>query len=595
MTGPDGAAAVTRRGVLTLGLTGALAGCGLRTDPTIRPGLDIDAPADEGLTYVPPGPQPGDGPEQVVRGFMRAGATTGEQLDVARSFLTPEAGQAWLPDSQTVVYGSSAPQVKPLGKDRYQVSLRVVARIDADARYIVSPPYDGATFDFGLRREDGRWLIDRVQDGFGRVLHEVAVSRMYRSYSVHYPAIGWNALVGDLRWIPQDQQSTRITRAQLGAVPDYLKGAAQTDARARLTVDAVPVTDGVAQVDLAPDTVSTDSTVRKQLAAQLVTTLMQLPEVSEVAISIGGSPLDLPGVEPPLNAPSQLGFVDPRPTEPKVLARVGQRLLPVDDGELASIAVSDLGERSSPFEPVREDWGRLALSPNAKEVAGISDEGTEIARWRDDGTVVPVPTFATEMTRPGYDYGGVLWVGGQGLGTQRGTSVWAINAAADVTDERASAPTGLATPWLEDRVVQALAISPEGSRLAAVSAPPQGGASVLEVTGIARSANGLPTAISRSPLQVAARLIEVRDLVWVGATTLAVIGREDKQRGVSPYLVDVGGALTPLEPRGGAVEVTTAGGARDIVLSDGKGRSWIRVGARWQLLSGVDSVVVAGT
>lgn len=591
---PSRAKGVTRRGALQLALVGGLAGCGLSTDPTVRPGLDIDAPAEEGLTYVPPGPQDGDGPEETVRGFMRAGATTGAQLEVARSFLTTEAGQAWLPDAQTVVYGGTTPKIRRIGKDRYQADIRVIARIDADSRYIVSPPYDGATFEFGLRRDGDGWLIDRLQDGFGRVLHKDAVGRMYRLYSVHYPAIGWNALVSDLRWIPQDQQTTRLTRAQLGRLPDYLRGAAQTDGRARLTVDAVPVVEGVAQVDLAPETVRPDATVRKQLAAQLVATLRQLPEVSEVSILLGGSALELPGIDAPLVEPEQLGFADPHASRPQVLVRVGTRLLPVAGRQLSSVSVSDLDSGSAGFAPVLRSWRRLALSPDAKEVAGVSGEATEIARWRADGTVHPVPTFATDLTRPVYDYGGVLWVAGQGVGTQDGTSVWAINAAADIHDERASAPTGLATPWLEDRLVQSLAVSPEGSRIAVVSVPPGGGSSILEVAGVARSANGLPTSFSRSTLRVAARLVVIRDVVWVGSTTLAVIGREDKERALRPYLVEVGGEITRLPQQRGAVEVTSAGGKREIVLGDGKRRVWTRTGARWQLLSTIEGVVVAG-
>lgn len=597
MTGPDrpgGAAGwrLTRRGLLGLGALGGLAGCGLEADQTIRPGLDIDAEP-RVVRYLPPGPQAGDGPMETIRGFMRAGKATGPELRVPREFLTDEAADAWLPDSQTVVY-SGTPAISELGDGRYRVTLRVSARIDSDARYTVGAPYDSATFDFGLTRIEGSWRIGELQQGFGRVVPSYEVSRMYRAYPVHYPAVVWNRLVADLRWIPVDQQATRLTRAQLGGVPEYLTGAVRSDDGAELIVDSVPVTDGVAGVDLKPESLSADATDRRQLVAQLVATLMQLPDVSEVNVTVGGASIELSGVQAPLTTAEQLDYVDPRPSERPVMVRVGDHLVGVDDDRLTSLDRKRLAGRDSDFAEVPTRWRHLALSTDAAEVAAVSAQGTELSRWRDDGSIVPVPSFAGDLVRPGYDVHGVLWLAGHGLGTEEGNHIWSVNSAADVTDEQASAPQALPSGWLEDRLVQAAAVSPEGSRLALVSAP-DGGASVLEVVGVERSANRLPTGLSQRPLRVAALLVEIRDVVWVGETTLAVIGRDHTQRTVMPYLVDVGGELREMTPRGGAVEVTTIGGERDIVLGNARGTCWIRTGSSWRELTAIDDVVVGGS
>lgn len=584
---------ISRRGALALGMVGLVGGCGLQADDTIRPGLDVDAGGGgRPVRYTPPGPQPGDGPEEIIRGFLRAGGTTGPELRVARSFLTDEAAQAWLPDTQTIVHeASEVPKIQSLGGGRYRVSVPVVARIDGAFRYSVAPASNGAFFDFSLREEGDRWVIDGVKQEFGRMLPRPSVERMYSPYAVHYPAYGWNRLVPDLRWITEDQPTTRLASQQLGPVPRYLTGAVQTDEQAKLTVDAVPVVDGAAQVDLDPDVLSTDATKRKQLAAQLVATLMQLPGVSEVALTLDGAPLELADVEPPLTTPEQLGFTSGR-TEPKVLVRSERWLLKVPSSGLATLSTADLEGQTSAFAPVPHRWQHLALSTDAKEVAAISDEGTEIARWRDDGSVVAVPTFATELRRPCYDYGGVLWVAGQGVGTQEGSSIFFINARADIQDESATSPSPVPSRWLAGRLVQSFAISPEGSRIAVASAA-EGKASMLEVAGISRLRNGLPSSITPTPMQVGNRLVEIRQVTWVSETRLAVIGRTDEQKQVRPQLVDVGGEITPLPQRGGASEIVTVGGERDIVVGDGHDRAWLRTGATWRRLSGVDAVVAS--
>lgn len=587
---PSHPAHPTRRSALALAAVGVLAGCGFEPDRTIRPGLDVDAPQ-QGLgpnTYVPPGPQAGDGPVETILGFMRAGRTTGSQLDIARSFLTQEAGDAWLrSDAQTVVYESgTSPRVVRVAGDRWQATVRTVAVIDPQARYSVAPANDYRRFEFGMRQEEGRWVIAKLPEGFGRVLPRQGVNRMYRAYPVHYTSNGY--LVADLRWIPQDQETTRLTAVQLGSVPDHLVGAVSTDDEAELSVRAVPVVDGVAQVDL--DTASPEPAVRKQLAAQLVATLRKLGDVTEVDIRLGGSPLPLPDVETPLSAPEQLGFVNLRTSETRVLARLGTRLVDVPPGTLSTVTGDELRRRSTPFAEVPRSWRRLGLSPDGKEVAGVGGDGVELTRWRDDGTQVAVRPFATEMTRPVYDVGSVLWVGGQGLGEQEGLRLWAINARADTADPQAAAPLGLRIGWLDGRLVRAIGISPEGSRIAVISAAPKGG-SVLEVAGIARGANGLPTGIATEPLRVAARFDDLRDLVWVGQTQLAVVGRLAGRRTLLPYLADVGGDITELTARAGGVEITTADSTRDIVLSDGRGRCWIKSGTSWRELTEVDQVI----
>lgn len=585
----------TRRAVLGLAALGALAGCGLDSDSTVRPGLKVDGAPPVPLNRIPNKPDEGASPEQIILGFLHAGATSGQRLDITRSYLTDTLARAWIPDSQTVIYDGRELQVRPVKgtPDTYRTKVHVQATIDTEGRYSVAPPNLWEIFEFTVTKVDGEWRIDQLEEGFGRVLQVQEVGYIFRDYPVHYPAIGWNTLVVDQRWFPQDQLATRLVRAQLGRVPEYLEDAVSTDTGARLVVDAVPVRDGVARVDLDTDSVADDATTRKQLAAQLVATLMSLPAVTEVVITLSGNELKL-GITEALTTPEQLGFVDRTQTNNAVvMARSDTKLVRVG-GRLGSVSRQHMKSAASKFEPIPTSSTRLALRLDGKEIAAVSSKGSHLVRYREDGTHTDVASFAADMAYPCYDYGGVLWVGGSGLGRESGHRLWAINATVDVTDEDAAAPKHVPTPWLGSRLVQAAVVSPEGSRIAVISEEIPGAGSRLEIAGVARRANGLPTKTSPQTFRIGASLVEMIEAVWVGPTTLAVIGRQDKQAVLQPYLVHVGGQVEPMTERPGAVSITTTGDDKDVVLTSADRRVFQRSGGRWQELKPLTGVVTAG-
>src|SRR5699024_6695523 len=190
----------------------------------------------------------------------------------------------------------------------------------------------------------------------------------------------------------------------------------------------------------------------------------------------------------------------------------------------------------------------LALRSDGSEAAGVTDKGFELVRWRSSSKDEPivVPAFAANLTRPCYDNGSVLWVGGVGLGSEVGHRLFHINTRADLDDVEGSGPRYVPTPWLEANYVVAAVVSADGSRIAVISEVYPGQGSDLWVSGIVRESNGLPEGTSPDAVQAGADLIEMLDVVWVEPTTLAVIGRHDKQEHMSPYLVGVNGEVTAL-------------------------------------------------
>ena len=591
MTARSGGGQVGRREVL---LTGAglvaLSACGLPVDDVVTPGLDVDAPPEEVQPIVPEGPRPGMTADEVVRGFLRAGAATGAGLSVARSFLTDDASRAWRPDErQTLVQGSGDLTLRRDG-DGYRLEAPVAARIDPSGRFSLSPADEDATVIVGVESEGGEPRISALPDDFGRLLPPHLVAAMYQPYAVHYTATGSNRLVPDLRWIPADQQATRLIRAQLAEVPEYLRGAVRTDERAELTVDAVPVVDGVAQVDLKAG-LSSDTTTRTVFAAQVVETLMQLPQVTQVVLTVTGTTLDIPGVDPPLRSAAQLGFVS---TEPRgaqsAVVRDGQRVVPVPERELAFLSQDDLSERGTPFAEVPKAWSALAVTEDGKEVAGVRTSGTELVRWRDDGSSIPVPQFADALTKPAYDSSGVLWIGGRDLVSGEG-QLWAINTAVP-PDDPAARPALVPVSWLGRDPVRAVAISPDRARVAVVAGTSKKAA--IYVSGVVRAPNGLPEGTSTGALPVGGSLVRVRDVAWISATALAVLGQRESDAELRPFVVEVGGQVSSLLPVADARWVMTTGGERDLLVVRGEKPAMTRTGASWRPLPFEGAVFVPG-
>src|SRR5699024_2137518 len=157
----------------------------------------------------------------------------------------------------------------------------------------------------------------------------------------------------------------------------------------------------------------------------------------------------------------------------------------------------------------------------------------------------------------------------------------------------------------EANYVVAAVVSADGSRIAVISEVYPGQGSDLWVSGIVRESNGLPEGTSPDAVQAGADLIEMLDVVWVEPTTLAVIGRHDKQEHMSPYLVGVNGEVTALSwpPLGAArkkkdaepVAVTTTDGADAIIVTSADGRLWQRLGdTGWTEIELISDVVTAG-
>ncbi|WP_460447773.1 LpqB family beta-propeller domain-containing protein, partial [Angustibacter aerolatus] len=547
-------------------------------------GVPVDEAAVEPLQAAPQGPRPGAEPDEVVGGFLRAGAGFDNDHAVAREFLAGSVDRSWRPEQATVVYADDTsltvqrrPGSQPDGSVRVEVRAPVSAVIDDQGAYVQARPGQRAVASFDLQRRDGQWRVSRLDAGFGLWLPRYEVDRAYSPVRLSYVAAGTRVLVPDLRWFggPRAGLATLMVRQLLTGPPAWLRSALVSGAPrgTRLSVDAVPVTDGVAQVDLTAEVLTASPQQRQQLWAQLVSTLGQLPGVVDVRLTSGGTPVSVPGVEPGVSASTTLGFLDDVRVTGEPLALVGDRFERVDTG---SGQLTPGGTASS--LPSAAGLAQVGAGPGAAPLVGLSEDGTRLLRLR--GQERDRLVSGASLLPPSVDAEGVVWTADQ---TRPGGVVVTSGVAGDGRVDR------LSPAWLAGRVVRAIDLSRAGDRIAVVSSAPDGSRR-LDVAGIVRTPDRRPVRLTDA-LQQGRSLTDVRDVAWADRSDLVVLAKAPG--GVlRPFQVAVGGLTTAMPLVTSPRAVAAGDGMRAVYVVDGAGQLLTRSGSGWRVLGQARSVTV---
>jgi hypothetical protein len=573
--------------------TVALSACGgLSTRSAVQPGLDVGSVQENEVRVEANPVAPGSTPEEVVSGFIRAAAASDDQYQVARSFLAPAPELTWQPDSSVVVFtDESSLSILPQAGGTVLAVAKAEARIDGNGRYQELPPNSTVEVSFGLQRVSGEWRITKVPESFGTWLGESDFDRLYDPFRIYFVSSTERRLVPDVRWFPQGTGlATRLARAVLAGVPDYLKGAVRSDIPqgTRLAVDSVPIDSGTARVDLTATRFGSDPSQRQNLAAQFLATVSQAPGVERIALQLEGTELQVPGGETNVDSLSALGFTTPSDPSVQPILRRGSTLVQLDPEQPGDVGSGrGPGPQTQALPTVAPGWAYLAMSRSGGEVAAVSGDRAQIARWRGPNQV-QVVTLGSMLTRPSYDRQDVLWVGGNEGGVAK---VWAINSAADPSDTSRSRPAAVSAPWLAGRSIVSIRIAPDGQRAAVISTERSGRNLRVDVSGVVRQPNGLPVSLD-TPLSLAPALTLALDLVWVDDATLAVLGRKtDLMR---PWFVPLGGAISAGPDIAGAQSITTVNAERGLIVTTDRHEVLIRAGNRWQQVgAGSDFVAPA--
>ncbi|WP_076258291.1 GerMN domain-containing protein [Intrasporangium flavum] len=583
---------------LVLTACGGLPGTG----PVVE-GRALGDSAVEPVRVAAVGPADGASPQAVISGFLRAGEDSDETHQTGKLYLAPQSVDLWHPGTGDVVVYDGDLSFRRIDEDTLEVSTDEVARLSPDGRYEEQEQGTRAKMVLGLTKVGGEWRIELPSRGFGLWLDTDQFERTYTNQLVYYVTKTGRDLVPDSRWFPIGTRlPTTLARAQLSPVPAYLAGAvfSAVPSGTTLGVNAVPVENGQAQVILSNQALSADPDGRAAMWAQMTETLRQVSAVSSVSLAVAATTLELPGGLTSVEAAVDLGFdTVNRPPQDTALLRSGDAIYRIDPTYVPDTSNGgrrpDLKPRDGDVARVPDTWTGLALSVDGKQVAAVSTGRAELSIWSATAETRFFAPFATSLTRPSYDAGGYLWLGGQ---DRDGAShVYVLDS---VSKDPAAKPRAVSAPWLAGRRVVAVSVSADAARALVISTDRFGRDQQLGLTGIVRSSNGEPLSLTR-PEREAQSLTQLQDVTWLGPASYAVLGAEGVKGRIRPWTGTLGAGIdgrrhsaAALGEVAGAVRITTVGGPRGLVIVTSDDRVWVRAGSTWRRIENGSDVLVPG-
>src|SRR5690606_11719788 len=427
-----------------------LAGCaGLPTSGAPNPGLTIgEEGQDDPFVFYAQGPRPGDGPEEIVAGFLEAAISPASNWETAHEFLTDDFRQEWKPGAGVTIDASATDRdfdpVVDADDDSAKTAevhaqFNQVASVDADGAYNAQSGPAKATYQME-RDDDGEWRIAKSDDGI--VLDAETFMRVYQKYALKYFDPSWAHLVPDVRWFPRrPAMATSIARALISGRPSgWLAPAVRTafSDDVSLAGDAVQVdASQVASVALTRTALAASSTVLARMRTQLEASLAGVG-VTEVRFTVDGVALDA-GTTP----------VDAEIVDPGVLV--------LNDETFGRALTGDA------LEPVGELTAQIAKIADPIRAVDVSSDARLAAMQLRDGRVFAVTAGNTVLLddapgliEPSLDPFGFTW----SVQRDAPASLHAWSA------QRVLQPIGHAWPGAEN--ISQLRVSSDGARVAAV-------------------------------------------------------------------------------------------------------------------------------
>jgi len=292
----------TSKFAFTALLMGVLVGC--TSLPLSGPVQTVDFDTglvDVDVDFLPPGPSTGATQEEILAGFIAAGTAAQNNYRVARSYLTTEAGEKWNPSSAALIR-SGEPTISALTGNSVRYSVPTIASVDEFGRYSAAQVATAQELSFRFAREGNEWRISDLPDV--TVLTGPAFQEAFSSYRLYYFSAGYRELVADVRWFAsRGEVSSKIVRSLLAEPSFWLDQGATVSAfpeGTQLALTPIPVTDGVASVDLTTQVLDANEITRQRMVLQLTTSLAQVQGISSARISVNQNELVI-------DVPSDLG------------------------------------------------------------------------------------------------------------------------------------------------------------------------------------------------------------------------------------------------------------------------------------------------
>ena len=560
-----------RRVVVAVAAALALSACS--TVPTSSPTVPITQVPTRQDTEVgiePLAPEPGASPEDIVRGFIDASASTARGHTVAREYLTPAAADSWADDGGvTVIEPGFAAVTREQGV--VQLTARAVGTVDQRGVFDVSG--DPFTRDFAVQQVDGEWRIADPPDGL--VLLEPDFERVYDQLNAYFLDPTRERVVPDPRYlVGGEAQPTALVQRLFEGPSPALRSAVVNPVAGLSLRRPVTVQGSAASVDLTGLPTDPEPPLT-EISAQLVWTLEQAG-IRSVEVLVEGEAVVLPQT-PRAQTTDDYASFDP---DAVPVDAVGHY---IDDA--GALRLADQGDPAP--GPAGEGAYRLrsaAVSADSDSGeltfmvgVGTGEDGPQLVAGPYGGTLAPVYKRGDEFTRPT-------------VAATR-SEVWTVRDGSTVVRVLPGAtPQEVDAPTLADlQPVSALQLSPDGVRVALVAG---GTRTSLYVGTVVRGDES--TVSLRDLREVNGGLDDPIDVTWLSADTLMVLADDASGAEVVPWEVGVDGWGLAEVPTSGLtgrppVSIGAAPNREPLVSAGDDGTMWRLVGSTWiTLVSGAE-------
>lgn len=529
----------------------ALTGCAqLPKNGSIGIGPEIHFESDSNfLYYSPSSPSEGDAPQQIVSGFLSAGNGPQNDYSVARSFLTTGFQPEWKPSNEVLIQ-DGVPSFSFVGDTQATAEISVSAVIDSRGTYEPQPAGTKRYLNFTLAKQAGQWRISGAPNLTVLIRPNFAV--LFKAYQLYFFDQNHTTLVPDVRWFPsRTSTATHLVQALLEGPKPWMSDALAWDfpKGTALNLDSVTVADGEARVDLSSDAIRASSQQLRYMKAQIKATLLQIPSVTSVTLSINNSPQSISDLR--ANIPNAIAASPVTLDQSGIYGSSGQALISQNS------AAGSLLTSASDF----------AVNNAADNLALLSGGSLYRVRLNAIDKSPKVVDNRVNLLAPEFDSYGYLWSVGSSV-----NSAWL--AVGPQSSHRIS------TRNLMSTAVKAFSVSPDGARVAVLYTGTKPG---IWIHTVKRNSDGQPLELG-SGIKLDTSIGAPISVQWADAVNIAVLTKFDGE-GVRPTVVMLGGE-TKIYPviLGGVKMIANLATPNILVIRrDGtvfsfKSNSWVQIG-----------------
>jgi hypothetical protein len=460
-----------------------------------------------------PNPPPqGASARDIVEGFLSVSAAEAGAESSAREYLTSAARSGWQDSNVTVVDSLSVGNFIP-GRNKITVTGRQIGSVDEQGVYQASVGSDA--FVFRIAKVHGQYRIAGLPDGL--LLTAAQFADIYTPHTLEFFDIAGAHLVPDVRYTPltdRDELADWLVNELAGGPRPDLKGVVTSGTfpssatRGQLSVQLGDVT----KIEVV-GALQLDATGRDQLAAQLSRTLIGVvPDNGNGLLSItdGGKPITIPKVHSTQFVATQFENTIGPPSPPQEVYYLrGGRVVDENGRDLTGAGVDGTRYLSSVALAESPD------NPNSLAVAGTQVIAGTARLYVGTQQLGLDPTdvhgTATALSRPAWAPGrSEVWIGADR--TLYRLTVNGVTALPHRVDLQLQGAANA-----NDLPVEAVRISPDGSRIALVLGDP----GRLYVGLIIRTAGQVRL---QDLTLISPQGFAITDVAWNGPTKLLATG-----------------------------------------------------------------------